>query len=399
MTDIEERLRQDLNKLAERAQPGSIRPLRVPPAGGRSRTVRSLAPVAAAAAVIGLVAGISLASRSARHQSLPAETSAGMPPYYVTLVTTVHPQRAATKTAVTPTPVPATITQTAVVRDSATGTVLATVQVPAGGTPPGAGGITAAADDQTFAITNGDGIFLLRITAGGRSAQLRQLPLSPDQYITGVAAALSPDGSRLAIAVEQQRCPASGCSFGIEVLSLATGDQSTWWWSSHGVQQDLSWAGNGKQVMFLATGVGLAGYRLLDTARPAGSLLTASRPMSFPVPPLYGLALLTPDGRTIITSAARTVPGHDGGGTVIAQIVELSARDGRLLRVLHVATARYTRQHPAVLVMAGCGVLSLGSAGLHALVQCFNFGRIQGSQFTPLPGIPSQPSYFDGAAW
>ena len=85
-------------KLAERAQPGSIRPLRVPPAGGRSRIVRWLAPVAAAAAVAGLVAGISLASRSARHQSLPAETSAGTPPYYVTLVTTVHLQRAATNT-------------------------------------------------------------------------------------------------------------------------------------------------------------------------------------------------------------------------------------------------------------------------------------------------------------
>jgi peptide/nickel transport system substrate-binding protein len=69
MTDLEEQLRRDLKDIAERAQPMRIRPLRTPPSRRRNRTVRWLAPVAAAAAVAGLVAGVTVAGHAARSSS------------------------------------------------------------------------------------------------------------------------------------------------------------------------------------------------------------------------------------------------------------------------------------------------------------------------------------------
>jgi hypothetical protein len=37
----------------------------------------------------------------------------------------------------------------------------------------------------------------------------------------------------------------------------------------------------------------------------------------------------------------------------------------------------------------GCNVLSLGPVGIHLLVACPDFGRLDGSVFKPLPGFPS----------
>jgi hypothetical protein len=40
------------------------------------------------------------------------------------------------------------------------------------------------------------------------------------------------------------------------------------------------------------------------------------------------------------------------------------------------------------LAPAGCRILALGPTGVHALVECFGFGRLDGTRFTPLPGVP-----------
>ena len=53
MTELEERLSRELKEISERAQQGSIRPLREPRARKRPRAVRWLAPVAAAAHLVG----------------------------------------------------------------------------------------------------------------------------------------------------------------------------------------------------------------------------------------------------------------------------------------------------------------------------------------------------------
>jgi hypothetical protein len=378
---------------------------RVHRAGSRAKTVRWLAPAAAMAAVIGVIAGVALVASPAGR--LASGTPAGTPPYYVTLTGAM----AGPKPSCPQPPHPCESDQqpvlTAAVRDSSTGALLTTVNVPLfrassgplrGKRPPGGGvpmpsGISAAADGRTFAITDDLGFFLLHVAADGRSAQLARLPIHVS-YIISDTAALSPDGSQLAIDVES--CPRSGCREGIDIVSLATGASRTWLGPSMaGSPLSPAWVGNGNEIMFLWQVGGSStpqGYRLLNVSGPGGALLGSSRPMVSP-PVQNGWefpgAMLTPDGSGLITTGYRNIPGPDGGGTAILRVVELSASTGRLLRVLHVATEHYGRGYLAQAAAdASCQVLSLGATGLHALVQCPGFGRLDGDRFTPLPGIP-----------
>jgi hypothetical protein len=78
----------------------------------------------------------------------------------------------------------------------------------------------------------------------------------------------------------------------------------------------------------------------------------------------------------------------------VAKIVELSARTGQLLRVLHTVTKRDVMPGPdgvdnAIALDGDCRVMALGPTGVHALIECFGFGRLDGGRFTPLPGVPS----------
>ncbi len=413
MTDLEDRLRRHLKIHSERIGPESVRPLRVPPPRRRSATVRWLAPVAAVAAVIALIAGVSVAGQSAGSRSA-AGTVSGMPPYYVTLTGATRAQG----------PV-----LTATVRDSATGAALTAVGVPvedpkvslpkhtaqhskqSGSSPlvaaPMPSGISAAADGRTFAITDDLGFFLLRVAASGRAARLTRLPINASNMGSDTAA-LSPDGSQLAIDIAP--CPRGGCLAGIEVVSLATGASKVWLGPSMaGSALSPAWVDNGQELMFLWQ-VGNSstpqGYRLLNISGGGGGLLASSQPMTSP-PVQNGWnfpgAVLTPDGSALITTDYRNVPGPDGRGTAYLRVVELSASTGRLLRVLHTGTAPYSHQDPFSVDWGECNVLSLGPSGLHALVQCPSFGRIDGGKFTSLPGIPVGMSGMTGvggtAAW
>jgi hypothetical protein len=367
-------------------EPGTRRGLRMPwvrLAGTRSKTVRWLAPVAAVLAVIGVIAGVSLVARPEGQSSSRTPTS--MPPYYVTLTGAMVSQRAVL---------------TAAVRDSATGALLTTVNVPVGqnvskfgATPPMPSGITASANGRTFAITDDLGFFLLRVAPGGRSARLSRLPIHVP-FILSDTAALSPDGSQLAIDVEP--CANNSCREALDVVSLATGASKIWNGPSvSGSPLSPAWVGGGTEIMFLWQ-VGNSstpqGYRLLNVSGPVGSLLGLSRPMVSP-PAQSGSefpgAILTPDGRGLITTDYRNVPGQDGGGTAILRVVERSASTGRLLRVLHTATEHYSAGWVARSTAdAGCQVLSLGATGLHALVKCPGLGRLDDDRFTALPGVP-----------
>ncbi len=401
MTDLEDRLRRHLKIHSERIGPESVRPLRVPPPRRRSATVRWLAPVAAVAAVIALIAGVSLAGQSAGSRPA-AGTVSGMPPYYVALTGATRAQG----------PV-----LTATVRDSATGAALTAVGVPvqdpkvslpakhtvqhskqSGSSPvvaaPMPSGISAAADGRTFAITDDLGFFLLRVAADGRSARLTRLPINASN-MSSDDAALSPDGSQLAIDVEP--CSNGGCHEAIEVVSLTTGGTKVWTVPHVAVGLNPAWVDDGQEIMFLwdngqtPAPAARFGYRLLNAAAPGGNLIASSRPV--PSPSLQNGwyvpgAVLTPDGSALITTDYRNVPGPDGRGTAYLRVVELSASTGRLLRVLHVGTEPYGGRNLALFVDEDCNVLALGPAGLHALVQCPTLGRIDGSKFTPLPGVP-----------
>jgi hypothetical protein len=407
--------------------------------------VRWLAPVTAVAAVVGVIAGVSLAGRPAGKQPairLPVAPAAPVPSgqapaYYVTLDETDSTQGVA---------------NFAVVHDSATGAVLTTLTFP---TLPTLGGgaqapsIAAAADDRTFVITNTGQVqvgrdtktisfkippsrhfphgqtiirhvpahvantvkfLLLKVAAGGRSAALTTLPLSLPGSFAVNDVALSPDGSRLAIAA--QACQsASHCRYtGIRVVTLATGATSNWTARLPGAVQSLSWVG-GEHVMFSWQYPGPnSGYRLLSVAGTGGNLLAAPLLPALPAQPYGNIppALITPDGRAIVTAVVASVPGRGGHTTAVAKIVELSASTGQLIRVLRVmpASAVYNATNAGSLE-GDCTVQSLGPSGLQALVQCPGFGSLNGAgRFTALAGVPdgnqrvmSGPYIWGTGAW
>jgi hypothetical protein len=403
MNDLEQRLRRDLKDLSERAGPDSIRPLRVPAVRRRSRAVRWLAPVAAVAAVIGVIVGVSVASQPAgqghgeplviRPATSP-EPAGTMPLYYVTAYQSFG---AGSRE-------PATF---AAVHDSATGATLTTVRMP---TLEGYQGdtegpdITAAGDDRTFVITESatmssaawnsvSRFYLLRVAADGRSASLRLLPVSiRNLMVDGVA--LSPDGSKLAVAA--QRCQGAGrCQFtGIRVITLATGAAADWTAQASGAVYTPSWAGDDYLAFEWESAGGAQGYRLLDVAGTGGDLL-AGPAIASPAPVAAdggytAPALITADGEAVITTAISNVPDGNRRDTVTARIVELSAATGQLLKVLYKVTTRNVTTGTNVANLdQGCQVLSLGPTGVQPLADCFSFGRVEGGKLTPLAGFPS----------
>jgi hypothetical protein len=401
MTDLEDRLRRDLKERAERAQPGSIRPLTVPPARKRTRMARWLAPAAAAAAVLCVAAGVSLVGPQGGVRPggpAPIAGLAGpMPPYYVTVFQRyVGPQ--------------GRITTTAAVHNSATGALLTTVPVPT--LPSGQGPtITAAADDRTFIITelvqNGTHniawFFRLRVAAHGRSASLTRMPIIVPASLSVDDVALSPDGSRLAISL--QSCRGSSCQYsGVRVITLASGATTTWTTQANGAPFNVSWADDAQIAFLWESGVRApapgeqTGYRLLNIAGDGRNLLPATAIGSPAAEPTGYVpeALVTLDGAVVITSTVQNHLQWYGRDTVVAQIVELSARSGKLLGVLYTSTQKFvsTGSNGAGELDQECNIVSLASSGIHVLVQCFGlgFGRLDGSHFTPLAGFPSSAS-------
>ncbi len=400
MTDLEERLSRDLKELSERAQPGSIRPLREPRARRRPRAVRWLAPVAAVAAVLGVIAGVSVIGRPGGGAPPPPGSQGPMPRFYVTAWQTYAGSNNGRQ-----------IPTFAVVHSSATGGALATVRVPTLTVSQGATqgpSITAAADDRTFVISEQSDaprinkFYLLRVAADGRSARLSTLPISVPRYLSVTDVALSPDATRLAMDV--QHCGTGSCQYtGVRVVTIATGAVSTWTTRANGAPFLVSWAGDERVAFQWQAGVRRppagqqTGYRLLTLTAARRDLLAATAIGSPRAEPTFFVprALVTADGNEVVTSTVQNIPDGHGHDTVVAKVIELSARTGQVLRVLHTTTvhgATRGQSGTAGQLDQGCNVLSLAPTGTHVLVACFAFGRIDGNRFTPLPGFPSPSS-------
>jgi hypothetical protein len=376
--------------------------------------VRWLAPVAAVVAVIGVVGGVWLANRPQRigTSNAPAnsapESAGPMPRYYVVAYQSFVGAA------------PHVVTYAAV-HDSATGELLARVTLPTltdaqGGTEGPM--ITAAGDDRTFVITEQSDqpkavrFYRLRVAANGRSATFSALPLSVPGDLSLDSAALSPDGTRLALGV--QHCGKSGCQYtGIRVVTIATGSASSWVTHANGAPFNVSWAGNERVAFEWQSGVSnppagqRTGYRLLSLAGPGRNLM-AARAIGSPQPePSQYLpaALATPDGSLVITSTVQIIPDGLLRDTVVSKITELSARTGRLVRVLYTVSQRGVSSGSSGSDQAeqDCNVLSLGPAGVHVLVACPGFGRVDGHRFTALAGFPGSASSGmsgqEAAAW
>ena len=389
MTELEQRLRHELQTISERADPGLIRPLRVPSARGRSRLARRLAPVAAMAAVLAVIAGVLLAAHAPRPR--PAAAPGVMPRHYVV----VQANRQ-------------TLIVTLTVRDSRTGAAVFSERLPVKLMSLGAASITGAADGRTFLIDEGSDLFLLRLAADGRPARLSRLQVKvprgadPLTFVSDVA--LSPDGDTVAIA-NQSSCevpPAFGgggapsCRHTmIRLVSLATGATRTW--STRALWQpamSITWDSN-DHILFSWAAASAAprhsGYRLLDLRLASRNLQSARILPLPPLPVVAGVlevqpAFVTLDQRAVIGSTF-SVAGSGGNSKLIMQIVQWSARTGQVTRVLRQAVTGRSG-----FMGAYCAVLSLAPTGVHALVECAVngrtvFGRLDNGRFTRLPGM------------
>jgi hypothetical protein len=401
MPRIEQLLRAELKRVTDQVKPEQLRPLRVRVHrhGWRVR----LLPVAAGVAVVAIVAvAVLLAGVTAGPRpAAPAPVTGAMPRYYVTVT------RSAAGLA-------------AVVHTSADGRVTGTVKVPSLA-DAAAWSVTAAADDRSFVIaadlsqnaiagTAEFRFFRLLVSPDGQPGQPTELPEIPANapLLTGMA--LSPDGTLLALSLEYDGPAVNFRPYGgVEVINLETGGTRTWLAASDSTYGPgaPSWAAGDRMITFTwwhspsqqPGATVIVGIRELDAASAGGNLL-ASRLIPFrTVTPGIGSAMIASGGREIVAAACHDTasPGHQPG-SVTAKIIELSAADGRLLRVLRTQTARYTSLGGQDRLDGGCAVLSVDPTGNHVLVQGFAFGRIDHGVFTSLPGAtPGETSV--AAAW
>jgi len=290
-----------------------------------------------------------------------------------------------------------------VVRASADGHVTGSVALPG---PSGTPRVLVSAqpfgspDDRHFVIvvSRGGGlpgvaddtVFRLAVSPGGRPGRPDRLGYdSRGMPVTG--AALSPDGRMLALSL-RHGFPPGPPGGTVEILDLATGTTGTLagqaapgYWPG-----PPTWAGRDTVVVpwWHSTSANtipatLTGLRELPVATP-GAKPPAARLVTFPeaVPGLES-AIVAPGGGSLVVSSCRAGPRPD---SATARILELSAADGRPIRVLRTQAARF-RDGADVqdAISSQCRVLSVAD-GDRALVQAFAFGRDGAGRFTPLPG-------------
>lgn len=416
MPDVENLLREELKREAQKVQPDVLRPLQVPSRrpGWRPRML----PLAAAAAVIAvitagvLVAGLATADKPATAGSGSAALAApaSLPRFYVTTSSTPNGRGIE-----------------AVVRVSGGGQVAGTVPVPSAipveWADSGGTFVTAAADDRSFIIGVQGGqaptkaglnlsLFRFAISASGKPGHLTELAAASLNNQTTEGIALSPDGKLLAVSM-MLSTPGNYAPT-IQVFNLATGATRTWTVPTRNYPYLIgppSWADGSRVIAFTwlrSTQSGLMaaprGIRLLDITAPGDNLLTGKLIVPSGVVAAGSIvsALITPDGRDVIVATWRDLTPHASTHTVVVQFAELQASTGKLVRLLRTQSERYNQLN-VITVEDSLGVLSLGSQGRYALVQGVTFGWLDvdgpdPGRFAPLPAVPAG-QYVNFAAW
>jgi hypothetical protein len=430
MNRLEDRLTAALRDTGEEISPDSVPPLRLHDGRRRvtlprlpRRWMTGLTPLAAAAAVAVVVVaslpisamfhghirstgpvaaprwnGSPIGPRSALHKA---------PPYFVELPMDTKPY----------------VPQTATVRSTVTGRVLATVR------PPRPykvfNFVSGAADDRTFVLaaqrwwnvasgeagaraqnrdnTTHVAFFRLTFAPATRTAQLTRLTVPGKIRATDLAGmGVSPDGTRLALDLRRS----------IQIIKLATGATRTWTWPRGGwignfkpFGQIFSWSADGKTLAFQQWGGYLdstAHVRLLDTTAPGHSLTAAKVILTFfnkagvlNIAPFN--TLLTADGSKIVVATGFSPRRHPRLG--YENITEFSVRTGKpVLSQDKFATLADGEQ--AVLWASPDGSALVVSdprgAITHDGPRKNVFGVLAGNKFTP---IPHGTHTFDQVAW
>jgi hypothetical protein len=322
------------------AAPDLLRALQATPGPARRRGKWPglLVPLAAAAAVTGVVAaalaiGAAFQGRPAgpgpaaqSHPSPAPLRPAALRPAALRQVPRYFAEL--TRTA----PVVVMGGEAVVVRSTLTGRVLATV------TPPRPYQIftwvSAAADDRTFVlaaqrywpiasgqaglpaqnrdITTPAVFFKLTFGPATHAARLARLAVPETiQHRQLAGMAVSPDGTRLALDLNRS-------IQSIQVVTLATGAIRSWAWPGGGwignfkpSGQAFSWTADGTTLEFQQWGTGHPrpiSIRLLDTTAPGTSLASSKIVLTFPDAGALGFTtLLTPDGTRIVTATPQGI--------------------------------------------------------------------------------------------
>jgi hypothetical protein len=225
--------------------------------------------------------------------------------------------------------------------------------------------VTGAADDRTFvlaeetlprprrdslSIKHGS-LFLLRLRANGTPQALTRLPFTADDGVNGLA--LSADGAKLAMTAR----PTATVNLNeIRVYTLATGAVRTWSATGTGIvgdgfggEQDaaaISWAADGRHLMFNWDDGMTTAERLLDTSLGGASLLADSRQLlTIPTPanrpiPCQGDMVITPDASAVICPGVTVHSESDTvffreystvTGKVVSQLGDWTYHDDRFL--------------------------------------------------------------------
>ena len=403
-TDVEDRLRRDLAREAARTQAVMLRPLAEPERAPRRglapwtpprRARRWLAPAAAVAAVAAVLAGVALVGSGLGARTAPASggrpaAGVAVPRFYVSVSLPPHVR--------------------VTVHSAVTGRVVASTPLPR--SAQGAGpipSIAASVNDRTFAIAAAVHLphsalavrlFLVSLSARGHVVSFASIanltkPASADT-VTGIA--LSPDGSRLAATVE---VPTSGFRpLGqIELVSLRTGHVTRSWPGGAGIPSDPAWAGP-RKLGFLwwdrirgpvDNFTARTRERLLDTAA-GGSLLGSSKVIA--ATPASGqflqTAMLSADGRVLLGTWYRNIPGTHGNGTAVVNFGQVGLRGHRSTILQH----RLIQFHGVVQegqADSSCNVLSVAGRAPDALVQCPGLEKVENGWIGTLPGLGLVP--------
>ena len=371
-----------------------------------------VAPLASAAAVVIVVVGsVAVGSwlvRSGHGQSsnsgalkqgVTIGSVTGIPPYYVVLKGQAL----------------------AAVKATATGATLARIT-----TRTPFAGVTGAADDRTFVLDaqrqimgptvrwpGQPAFYLLRLSASGAKESLTRLAipaLPKGTAVTGLA--LSPDGSKLAVAVDSGTNGQPGLQE-IGVYTLATGAFRTWFasgstdpvepdgFTGSGVDgsQTISWAADSRTLAFDWGNRSLVGVRLLDTTASGDNLIADSRlavilgpPAPHSVSPAKAKdhvsqcvtdSIISLDGSAIVCGYTTTVMLSRNTYDTTTGFIRYSTRTGKPARVFGVF--QFRGQAPGDISLYWTDPAGKTLIGGILTPRGIRVGVINDKTFTPLP--------------
>jgi hypothetical protein len=271
--------------------------------------------------------------------------------------------------------------------------------------------VTGAGDDRTFVLAEQGQerkavtFYQFRLGPSGRPGALTRLPMSvaDEKRMTGLA--LSPDGTRLAIAV----APGGGVQQ-VRLYPVHGGVGRTWsatggTLGEHFSSWSLSWPASQRTLAFNWSAGQTTSLRLLNLGTAGGSLLAASRP-ALTLAKTAGLGqtqyqctvmTITPDGSAIVCpSSTITDIAKNGTMTYSTGFPEFSVTTGRLIRI----TGHWPRKQndPFVYTMFWSGASGQVLIGMIHSAGRDWVGVISGDRFTPL-NVPSSLGTYAFGTW